>query len=341
MCIRDRAISALDFFNTSTQSQRNITVSPTLASALSNPNLSSLFNTNQRPSTVPVSTKQSGQYNQISINYTQGPQANTNRLNPYSTAKTGTAIFNIDSTRISTINRIANVTDPTALARLSVLDEAAKYLKANSYGSYEIAISPVIRGWKYGIYNGFPSHAKMIFRRNRYGQFRDMLEQRIFTKFFNVTTTNMLNPVRGNMPTFMKQQIRSAAGNIGILADTTPSVITSESKIKSSLQDGPITVKFVKQSIVVDTNNLGRINTTVVSPLETTSQNISHEATSATPFTDGESKNRPDNGPGGTRPKFVVATSNNASAGTPFQNMTITTAISNVQSQSDTETRIN
>ena len=335
----NKVISALDFFNTSTQSQRNITVSPKLASALSNPNLSLLFNATQGPSTVPVSTKQSGQYNQININYTQGPQAITNQLNPYSSAKTGTAIFNIDSTRISTINRIANITEPTALARLSVLDEAAKYLKANSYGSYEIAISPVIRGWKYGIYNGFPSHAKMIFRRNRYGQFRDMLEQRIFTKFFNVTTTNMLNPVRGNMPTFMKQEIKSVAHNIGILTNTTPTAMTSESKIKSSLQDGPITVKFVKQSVVTDTNNFGRINTTVVSPLETTSQNISHEATSATPFTDGESKNRPDNGPGGTRPKFVVTTSNTTAAATSFQNMTITT--SNVQSQSDTETRIN
>lgn len=38
-------------------------------------------------------------------------------------------------------------------------------------------------GWKYGLYSAEPSPTKIIFRRNRFGQFRDILEQRQFTKF--------------------------------------------------------------------------------------------------------------------------------------------------------------
>lgn len=59
-----------------------------------------------------------------------------------------------------------------------------------SPASYELVtasmwcVSPVIRGWKYGLYSGLPSYTSVHFRQGRYGQFRDMLEQRLFTKFF-------------------------------------------------------------------------------------------------------------------------------------------------------------
>jgi len=45
-------------------------------------------------------------------------------------------------------------------------------------------IGPIIRGWKYGLYNGLPDFSSAYFRQGRYGQFRDMLEQRQFTKYF-------------------------------------------------------------------------------------------------------------------------------------------------------------
>lgn len=48
-------------------------------------------------------------------------------------------------------------------------------------GLIAVPISPVIRGWKYGIYNAFPSYSSLVFRRDKYGQFRDMLEQRLST----------------------------------------------------------------------------------------------------------------------------------------------------------------
>ncbi len=43
----------------------------------------------------------------------------------------------------------------------------------------------IIRGWKYGMLNAFEIQSKSIFRRNRYGQLRDMLEQRVDSKFHN------------------------------------------------------------------------------------------------------------------------------------------------------------
>lgn len=51
----------------------------------------------------------------------------------------------------------------------------------NFYGSFY----PTIEGWKYGIYNGIPTKFSAVYRRGRYGQCRDMLEQRIYTKSFN------------------------------------------------------------------------------------------------------------------------------------------------------------
>ena len=44
-----------------------------------------------------------------------------------------------------------------------------------------------IRGWKYGIQNGFAENTNSVFRRDRFGQFRDMLEQRTDGKFYKKT----------------------------------------------------------------------------------------------------------------------------------------------------------
>lgn len=47
----------------------------------------------------------------------------------------------------------------------------------------DFVTSPLIRGWKYGLYSGLISNTNCVFRRSRYGQYRDMLEQRQFTVF--------------------------------------------------------------------------------------------------------------------------------------------------------------
>ena len=46
------------------------------------------------------------------------------------------------------------------------------------------AYSPTIRGWKYGLSSGLSEYSKVIFRGGRFGQFRDMLEQAQYTRFF-------------------------------------------------------------------------------------------------------------------------------------------------------------
>lgn len=42
-----------------------------------------------------------------------------------------------------------------------------------------------LRGWRYGMMSAFPTRNIAIYRRDRYGHFRDMLEQRLDGKFFN------------------------------------------------------------------------------------------------------------------------------------------------------------
>lgn len=53
------------------------------------------------------------------------------------------------------------------------------FADTNNFG-----FSPKIRGWKYGVYSGLPSYSKAYWRPGRFGQARDMLEQRPYTKFF-------------------------------------------------------------------------------------------------------------------------------------------------------------
>jgi hypothetical protein len=53
-----------------------------------------------------------------------------------------------------------------------------------------------IRGWKYGMMNGYPTNSTAVFRREHYGHPRDMLEQRIDTKFYNDDTSIGLKGVQ-------------------------------------------------------------------------------------------------------------------------------------------------
>ena len=49
-------------------------------------------------------------------------------------------------------------------------------------------------GFKYGLLNAVPQSTTSVFRRDRYGQFRDMLEQRLDSKFLNVRRVYQNNP---------------------------------------------------------------------------------------------------------------------------------------------------
>lgn len=59
------------------------------------------------------------------------------------------------------------------------------------FPGYIYSFSPIIRGWKYGVYNGLPAFNVCYYRRGKYGQLRDTLEQRPFTKFFQQQDPNV------------------------------------------------------------------------------------------------------------------------------------------------------
>jgi hypothetical protein len=46
-------------------------------------------------------------------------------------------------------------------------------------------VAPIIRGWKYGIFDGNSRYTKALYRTGHFGQLRDMLEQRLFTKTYD------------------------------------------------------------------------------------------------------------------------------------------------------------
>lgn len=60
----------------------------------------------------------------------------------------------------------------------------------DSVSAVQWSTSPLIRGWKYGVYSGLPAFSKAYFRQSRYGQLRDMLEQRLYTKFYQSRENN-------------------------------------------------------------------------------------------------------------------------------------------------------
>ena len=94
-------------------------------------------------------------------------------------------------------------------------DSRVKYFDPNNWGAW-FSPSPIIRGWKYGIYNGLPTFSKAYFRPRHYGQFRDMLEQRPFTKFYQSSEKNpkIENFRQGTTPSAVSVKFVDAAGKL-------------------------------------------------------------------------------------------------------------------------------
>lgn len=105
----------------------------------------------------------------------------------------------------------------------------------------------VLRGWRYGLMSGFPMFSRTMFRRDHYGQPRDLLEQRLDAKFFD---------------------------ELGLSPDGTQNGTPG-------VKDGPVRVSFY--------DSAGN----QTDPTKTLSSNISFEATSSMPYTDGVARNRP------------------------------------------------
>lgn len=142
------------------------------------------------------------------------------------------------------------------------------------YSAWNFSLSTVIRGWKYGLVSGFPTHTKSIFRRDRYGQFRDMLEQRQYTKFVQVN--------------------QSPTDDLATTKNDPMGNARNSAKAVSSDNVGPsaVEVNFVRQQYKRDERGIGHIYNQKVSPELTTSQNLSAEVTSSVPYADGIARHR-------------------------------------------------
>jgi hypothetical protein len=114
-------------------------------------------------------------------------------------------------------------------------------------------------GFRYGLINTEPMNTTAVFRHDTYGQFRDMLEQRPYTRFYKLT------PKRRNRRRF--RRIRSRTTN-------------------STITRGPVTIRF-KSTITGKT----------IKAVKTYSQNLSKVASSSLPYfdsdRDGKFRNRP------------------------------------------------
>lgn len=122
-----------------------------------------------------------------------------------------------DANTIVYSNQYKNSKDPTGYARFgtnnwpefrinnhtSVVSGSLEYLGfeydfSNTYEWFTgsmWSISPIIRGWKYGLYNALPDYTAAYYRQGRYGQFRDMLEQRLYTATFSEDSSELGNSV--------------------------------------------------------------------------------------------------------------------------------------------------
>lgn len=88
------------------------------------------------------------------------------------------------------------------------------------------APSAEIRGWRYGVVSGFPFYTTCVFRSSRYGQFRDMLEQRKTTKFFDpqgLTMDGKNNAKKG--ATSAVVQVAFVSGSDAFVTSSNPSVL--------------------------------------------------------------------------------------------------------------------
>lgn len=89
--------------------------------------------------------------------------------------------------------------------RYKTINSVITMLSGSSNWKFYASYGVEIRGWKYGLYNGVKTKISATYRRNHYGHFRDMLEQRLYTKSFTngllegpLDTNNGINFISGS-----------------------------------------------------------------------------------------------------------------------------------------------
>jgi len=146
-----------------------------------------------------------------------------------------------------------------------------------AFGPNSFLVGPQIRGWKYGLFDANPHYTSCVFRRDRYGQFRDMLEQRLQPASYN-DYDNSPNVYFGSFESAPLPPPPVMSPGFGF--EVTPGTI-----------DQPLVVKFVKQKITAVPTETGTLAVKldyVEQPDRnyTWSSNLSTYATSSLPFFD-------------------------------------------------------
>lgn len=153
--------------------------------------------------------------------------------------------------------------------------------KLTSVFGVQMSVGPIIRGWKYGLINAMPYYTSAVFRRDRFGQFRDMLEQRPVI----VSAADQVNS-----PTnyFGDTELRP------ISISPYPPIQQPVIQYVETSYESVVKVSFVKPSIVD-----GKLTNVSVNPSNTFSSNLSTYVTSSIPFFDNEQPlNVPEGNPG-------------------------------------------
>ena len=129
-------------------------------------------------------------------------------------------------------------------------------------------ISPIVRGWKYGVHSAQPQYTSTLFRRDKFGQLRDMLEQRHYTAF---VIDEQNSPFRRAQNEDEFPAIPPGPGTVQ--GTSTPETVVS--------------VSFVKPEIINDI-----FTYVALDPTGSQASNLSMYCTSSIPYFDGMSKNR-------------------------------------------------
>jgi hypothetical protein len=141
-------------------------------------------------------------------------------------------------------------------------------------GFFAQAFGPVIRGWKYGLVSGIPKHTGAVFRRNRFGQFRDMLEQReipVGIQDYEYSPFRYLGAVE-----------QPALPKFDLQIPNNPTV---------DIMEYTVEVKFLRKNYSSATKTISYDYG--INPEQTMSSNLSMHATSSLPFfDDGKARNR-------------------------------------------------
>lgn len=84
---------------------------------------------------------------------------------------------------IGAVNNIVITGSSAPMGSTCAPDYAGFSYDPPSSKQYGFGAKPIIRGWKYGLASGLRFTSRAVWRRDRFGQLRDMLEQRVNTKF--------------------------------------------------------------------------------------------------------------------------------------------------------------